>query len=120
MTSRGVRTDARGTIKSAREIQSIFSEARRVANPLVIALVRSTPHGRGPGGRVAFVAGKKLGGAVVRNRAKRVLREAARRARGPWPGFDVVLIARPGTGVAGPAALDAALRDVLARAGAVL
>jgi ribonuclease P protein component len=48
--------------------------------------------------RVGFTATRKIGGAVVRNRAKRRMREAARlllptHAR---PGFDYVLIARGG------------------------
>lgn len=48
--------------------------------------------------RVGFTATKKLGGAVVRNRAKRRLREAARRLLTPMarPGVDYVLIARSG------------------------
>lgn len=45
-------------------------------------------------GRVAYLAGKRLGVAPKRNRAKRVLREAARLEGAPWPGFRVVLIAR--------------------------
>ena len=48
--------------------------------------------------RVGFTATRKVGGAVVRNRAKRRLREAAR-ALVPTlgkPGFDYVFIARGG------------------------
>jgi ribonuclease P protein component len=105
------------TIKSSREIDVIFNGATRVAHPLLIALIAKTPEGRGPHGRVAFVAGKRLGGAVLRNRCRRVLREAARRASVPWPGNDIVLIARPGTATATPATLDVALRSILAKAG---
>ena len=49
--------------------------------------------------RVGFTATKRVGGAVVRNRAKRRLREAARQLvplHGK-PGCDYVLIARGGT-----------------------
>jgi ribonuclease P protein component len=105
------------TIKSTREIDTIFRTATRVAHPLLIALVARTPEERGRTGRVAFIAGKKLGGAVVRNRARRVMREVARRVGSPWPGYDVALIARPGTATASPSELDAALGGILARAG---
>ena len=85
------------TIKSSREIDRVFRTAHRASQPLVIALVAPSPPGRDLHGRVAFVAGKKLGNAVLRNRAKRVLRAAAREAGAPWGGYDVVLIARPKT-----------------------
>ncbi len=107
------------TIRSNREIETIFLRGRRVAHPLVVALYRPTAAADGDGARVAFVAGKKVGGAVSRNRAKRVLRAAARRLGAPWPGYDVVLIARPLTGRAPSADLDAAVSSVLERGGVI-
>jgi ribonuclease P protein component len=107
------------TIKSTREIDTIFRTATRVAHPTLIALIARTPEGRGPSGRVAFIAGKKLGGAVLRNRCRRVLRETVRRAGGPWAGYDIALIARPGTASASPGDLDAALGSIIARSGVV-
>jgi len=107
------------TIRSSQEIDSIFRTARRAAHPLVIALVAQTPPGRDHYGRVAFIAGKKLGGAVMRNRSKRVMREAVRAAGGPWPGLDVALIARPTTGSAPCDELARAVASVVSRAGAV-
>lgn len=48
--------------------------------------------------RVGFTATRKLGGAVVRNRARRRLREAAHATLpvAATPGYDYVLIARSG------------------------
>ena len=105
------------TIKSTREIDAIFRTAARVAHPLLIALIARTPEGRDPSGRVAFIAGKRLGNAVLRNRCRRVLREAVRRAPGPWAGHDVALVARPGTPTASRAELDAAVGSLVTRAG---
>lgn len=46
--------------------------------------------------RFGLVASKKVGGAVVRNRSKRLLREALRRRKHLFVGaFDVVLVALP-------------------------
>jgi ribonuclease P protein component len=51
------------------------------------------PTGAQAPARIAVVASRRVGGAVERNRAKRLLREAAQRI--DWPdGLDVVLIAR--------------------------
>jgi ribonuclease P protein component len=63
---------------------------------------------------VGFTASKKVGGAVERNRAKRRLREAARRLlpEHGLPGVDYVLVARQQT----PSAPWAALLDDLGNA----
>lgn len=67
--------------------------------------------------RVGFTATKKLGNAVVRNRAKRRLREIARltlegQAK---PGYDYVLIGRAPTGGRGFAELARDLTSALKR-----
>ena len=97
------------TIRSSREIDAIFRMAARRSDRLLVLLVRKSPEGRGPSGRVACIAGRKTGAAVSRSRAKRVLREAVSRADGPWPGWDVILLATAGTGRASAERLDSSL-----------
>lgn len=60
---------------------------------------------------MAVIASRKVGTAVRRNRAKRLLREAAR-AAGLRPGRDVVLIARYRAADAKSAAVTAELREL--------
>ncbi len=74
------------------------AKALNCARGAVVAQARRRGDGS-PLIRIGFTATKRIGGAVVRNRAKRRLREAARllaplHAR---PGCDYVFIARGGT-----------------------
>lgn len=82
------------TVKSNKEVDRLFKCGNRVNTSFVAARIAETPKQRDQSGRVAFVAGKKLGNAVFRNRCKRVMREMVRNSSGPWPGYDVVFIAR--------------------------
>ena len=71
------------------------AKARAVARGAVLVQARDRADGTEPV-RLGFTATKRIGGAVVRNRAKRRLREAARvlvPALG-HPGHDYVFIAR--------------------------
>ena len=107
------------TIRSPRDIDALFRSGRRGSHPRMLVMSSHTPTGRGPRGRVAFIAGRKLGGAVVRNRCKRVMRESVRRCGGPWPGKDVAIIARPGLAEAAPGVVDDALMACLTSAGVI-
>jgi ribonuclease P protein component len=83
-----------GRLRSRRDFQNLYSEGTAVRGRLMVLIFRRNDQDRS---RCAFVASGKVGGAVVRNRAKRLLREAFRGLRrdANISGHDVILIARP-------------------------
>lgn len=101
------------TIKSKREFGRVFSGGKRANHRLVRMTVLRLNEG-GPA-RVAFVAPKRLGNAVFRNRCKRVLREAAREADMPRDGFDVILFATRDTFDAHPHEVAQAIGSLMGR-----
>lgn len=90
------------TIKSSTEISQLFATGHRLHTPYLTIIVgqrddrQSTYERHGHSGRVAFIAGKKLGNAVWRNSAKRRLRALCRDMGGPWAGLDVIFLAKSG------------------------
>jgi ribonuclease P protein component len=98
----------KGTIKSTDEISAFFKTAQKITTNNLMVLVKKRDDKRGSQGRVAFVAGKRLGNAPQRNKAKRLMRHAAFLAGVPWPDVDVVFIARekPPTMTLGGLAID--------------
>jgi ribonuclease P protein component len=70
--------------------------------------------------RAGFVSKRELGGAVVRNRARRVLREAWRQV-GPSVGrpVDVVFVARPAMAGAKTSEVAQEIRALLVRQGLI-
>lgn len=84
------------TTMSSPEIRAVYA-GRRVAHGSILSLyVRPRADGAA---RSAVVAGRRVGNAVTRNRAKRRLR-ALVRLEGLASGFDAVLVARTATAVA--------------------
>lgn len=83
------------------------------------ALTHPDPEARRPA-RCGFTVTKRVGNSVVRNRARRRLREAARLvlAEHPLTGCDIVLIGRDGTCARPFAELRADLERALRRTGA--
>ena len=98
-----------------RDFATLQSEGTTRAHPLLLARFVRTDLETS---RFGLSTGRKLGGAVVRNRVRRRLREALRvMAPSFQPGWDVLIIARPGLVEADHDALVGALRRVLRRGG---
>lgn len=96
------------------EFKRVRRTGKSYAHPLAVLIVSRND---GRTSRFGFIAGKAVGGAVARNRAKRRLR-AALRAMLPTikPGWDILLIARPALNEADWPTLNATLRRLLERA----
>jgi ribonuclease P protein component len=99
-----------------------FKRVRRTgksyADPLVVLKVSPNPEGRL---QVGIAAGRSVGNAVRRNRAKRLLREGLRPLLPLLAaGWDLVLIARPGLPAASLTQARAALEPLLRRAGLMI
>jgi ribonuclease P protein component len=97
------------------DFAALQSDGTVRSHPLLLARIRRTDLETT---RFGLSTGRKLGGAVVRNRVRRRLREALR-AMSPsfQPGWDVLIIARPGVIEADHEALVGALRRLLSRGG---
>jgi ribonuclease P protein component len=102
-------------LRSAAEFARARERAPRAwAHPVLLlyAAPNDLPHTR-----VGITVSRRVGKAVVRNRVRRRIREAARlvlpRLKG---GYDLVIIARPASASAEWPALKAAVEDTLLRA----
>ncbi|HIE10809.1 MAG TPA: ribonuclease P protein component [Kiritimatiellae bacterium] len=104
-------------LRRPREFQEAYAQGRRWAGRYMVLWLRS---GEGAALRLGVVASRRIGGAVKRNRARRLLRELFRRERKHMRGdCDVVLVARKELLDAGWEELVSELRG-LARAAGLL
>ena len=105
----GFRPDER--IKTRAQFQQIYQKGARVHSRFSTLFVLANQLSFG---RLGIAATKKLGGAVVRNRAKRLIREVFRRNK-VAPGFDVVVIPKRELLDASLTVLEADYRTTLER-----
>ena len=98
-------------LTASARITDIHRQGRSVANGFLV--LRVSPNDLGHS-RFCFVAGKRVGNAVVRNRVKRRLREVVRNSDFQ-PGWDAIIMARRGAGGATYAELERAVHNLLRR-----
>jgi ribonuclease P protein component len=115
------RRGKRNRLSRSADFDRVYREGRSHASRhLVVYAFPRTSGEDGP--RLGVSVGRKVGGAVERNRMKRLLREAFWRAGEGLPeGYDFVLVARPDAGELarerGEEGIEEALREVLEKAG---
>ena len=77
-------------LRSAREFDVVFKRGRRLPGPLFLRAVAENRRGTF---RLGLAVSRRVGGAVARNRARRLLRESFRRLpRQAGAGIDVVVV----------------------------
>lgn len=87
------RFPSRQRVRKQREYQQIQGWARRVSTTRHLLLLYARDDS--DGARLGTIASRKVGGAVARNRAKRLIREAFRATRALWPpDVDLVVLVR--------------------------
>lgn len=108
--------DSPPSLRHARDIRRVMRGGTSLTSGRVVVYVAPR---EGPS-RAAVVTGKRVGGAVARNRARRLLREAWRALRSDVEeGHDLVLMARGPFGSARTPELVREVEELFRRAGLI-
>ena len=95
-------------------LQQVRQDGRSWRHPLIVLLAQANQHDVS---RFAFVAGRRIGNAVVRNRSKRLMREVVRHHLAEIEaGWDVMLIARSSIAAVSYRDVETAVLQLLTRA----
>jgi ribonuclease P protein component len=113
-------TPGRGRLSRSAEFERVYRHGRSTANRHLVLYTFPNPDAGRP--RLGLSVSRKVGGAVQRNRVKRLLREAfSREETGLKPGHDVVVVARPPAGDLaereGLSGMESSLGELIVKAG---
>ena len=82
----------KNVLRKNREFSAVYNKGKSVGDRYVVLFYRLNGL---PYNRTGFLASKKVGNSVVRNRAKRLMKESYRNIEGSLPeGYDFIIIAR--------------------------
>jgi ribonuclease P protein component len=114
------RVSGRGRLSRSAEFERVYRHGRSTANRHLV--LYTFPNASTDRPRLGLSVSRKVGGAVERNRVKRLLREAfAQLEHGLQSGQDVVVVARPSAAELvereGLDGVDAALQELIEKAG---
>ena len=101
-------------IRRRPDFQRVYDKGSKVSGRFSTLFLLSRTEGGDTPSRLGIAATKRFGGAVQRNRAKRLIREVFRRNK-IAPGFDVVVIPKRGLLDASLTALEADYRALVER-----
>src|SRR5271166_2628535 len=88
------RVSSRGRLSRSAEFERVYRQGRSTANRQLVLYTFPNPAAQRP--RLGLSVSRKVGGAVERNKVKRLLREAfAAATEDLAAGHDIVVVARP-------------------------